>query len=167
MKRTAIASLFILIASPAWADLRVIFEEGAPKDRFSIVNVSRCDLGAARVTIDLEGSPYGLIFDTTGRGAGVEVFQPFELVSGGDQIHSLPKVMDGDTQITLALTGVGAGQTLAFTIDVDDTKTDQEIIVSDGEITGAMVSVEQPSGTTTASFSNQAIASVKLASCIS
>ncbi|MEO1695473.1 MAG: aggregation factor core, partial [Pseudomonadota bacterium] len=58
----------LVAATPARADLEVRFDEGAPKDRFTVENTSGCAIGAAQITIDLSGSPFGLIFDTTGSG---------------------------------------------------------------------------------------------------
>jgi hypothetical protein len=42
--------------------------------------VAACATGPFDLTIDLAGSPSNLIFDITDDGAGVEVFQPCELV---------------------------------------------------------------------------------------
>ena len=156
-----------LLASPSYADLQVRFDEGAPKDRFTISNIGGCALGATAVTIDLRGSPYGLIFDVTGRGAGVEVFQPFELSNGGRYLKAHSEVLDGDNQLTLELKSLAAGASISFTIDVDDTAKNRETTVSDAEIAGAGVVVQTDLQTLTASFGQDAIATVAISSCIS
>lgn len=156
-----------MLSSPALADVEVIFSEGAPKDRFTITNTGACDLGPMDVTIDLAGSSAGLVFDVTGQGAGVEVFQPFELVSGNALLSAIPIVRDGDNALTLALTSLGQGQSLAFTIDVDDTIGAREITVSRAEIRGAGVWIETEMNRNVGTFSNNAIASVPMRACVS
>ena len=66
-------------SAPVQADIVVNFVESAPKDRFVIENTGECEFENLVVEIDLSGSAGGLIFDTTATGAGVEVFQPFEV----------------------------------------------------------------------------------------
>ncbi len=154
-------------ASPSFGDVQVRFDEGAPKDRFTISNIGGCALGATAVTIDLRGSPYGLIFDVTGSGAGVEVFQPFELLRGGENLKTQPTVMDGDNQLTLDFHGLVAGASLAFTIDVDDTANRSETMVSGAEIVGAGVVVRTGVSSSSASFGEDAIATVAISSCTS
>lgn len=151
-----------LFATPALADLDVRFLEGAPKDRFVLTFNSDCPLPAQQVTIDLNRSAGALIFDTTGNGAGVEVFQPFELVDGEEFITTPPRVADGDRKITLNLAPVAPGQTVAFTIDVDDTVSNRQITVNGSEIAGARVTVANAS----ASFDGRAKASVPLPDCM-
>lgn len=129
----------MLSATAAAADLTVRFEEGAPKDRFTLTNTGDCALPAMVVTLDLGTAPAGLIFDVTGAGAGVQVFQPFEVVSGGDALIEAPQVRDGDSAVTLRLKGLAAGADVAFTVDVDDTGGGREITVSGSEIAGASV----------------------------
>ena len=167
MRLGALSSVCFCWASPSFADLQVRFDEGAPKDRFTISNTDSCSLGATAITIDLRGSPYGLIFDVTGRGAGVEVFQPFELSQGGEYLNAYPEVLDGDNQLTLDLNGLAAGASLSFTIDVDDTANNREITVSGAEIMGAGVIVRTQVSSSTASFSDDAMAPVAISSCTS
>jgi len=71
---TTLATALTLCATPAFADIEVTFLESAPKDRFTFTNTGACDLGPAVLSLDLAGSAAGLIFDTSGAGAGVEVF---------------------------------------------------------------------------------------------
>lgn len=129
----------LMTATTATADLAVRFDEGAPKDRFTVTNTGDCALPAMVVTLDLGTAPAGLIFDVTGAGAGVEVFQPFEMVSGGDVLIDVPQVLDGDNAVQLNLRGLAAGADVAFTVDVDDTGGGREITVSGSEIAGASV----------------------------
>ncbi len=167
MRPWAFAAVFFCWASPLSADVQVRFDEGAPKDRFTISNLDGCSLGAASITIDLRGSDFGLIFDVTGRGAGVEVFQPFELSRGGKNLKAIPEVLDGDDQLTLDLNDLAAGASLSFTIDVDDTASNREITVSGSEIAGAGVIVRTEVSSTTASFGEDAVAKVAMSSCTS
>jgi len=136
---TLIAAL--AAASPALADVEVTFRDGAPKDRFTITNIGGCPLGGSDVVINLEGSPSGLIFDITGDGAGVEVFQPFELVTGADLVLTASDVADGDTTLVLSLAPMTTGDSVVFTIDLDDTVGTREITVSGSEIAGADVTL--------------------------
>lgn len=138
MIRAAVLLLTLGTAASA-GDLAVTFTEGAPKDRFDIINTGNCPLPAGLLTIDLEGTAGGLIFDVTGTGAGVDVFQPFEAVSGGAALTALPQVTDGDTRIDLALAALPAGAALAFTIDIDDTLGTRAITVTGSEMGGAML----------------------------
>ncbi|WP_425040251.1 aggregation factor core [Primorskyibacter sp. S187A] len=143
------------LAQSAAANISVHFIEGAPKDRFQIVNLSTCDTGAINVTIDLSTASGALIFDTTGSGAGVEVFQPFELVSGADQVRQANAVSDGDTRVELSLTNLKPESAIAFTVDVDDTlpaSANGQIMVSDSEMDGATFAVSRGSDTTTTTF---------------
>lgn len=171
MKNTLLALATIvavpLLALPAAADVAVAFSEGAPKDRFTITNIGACALGPVDVTIDLAGSSAGLVFDVTGQGAGVEVFQPFELVSGGDLLTSTPRVRDGDNALMLSLTSLGQGQSVSFTIDVDDTIGAREITVSRAEITGASVRVETAMTRASGTFDATATAVAPLRACLS
>lgn len=140
MKRTAFTAAALLFATTATADLVVTFDEGAPKDRFTFQNSGACALPASTLALDLKGSAGALVFDTTDQGAGVEVFQPFELVSGKAVVTGTSTVTDGDTRLTIDIKGLNAGEKLAFTIDVDDTLGQREITVNDAEISGAIVS---------------------------
>lgn len=167
MKLILALFMFTAVSSPALANLKVQFDEGAPKDRFTITNVGSCALGAAKLSIDLSGSPYGLIFDTTNRGAGVQVFQPFELTDGQDRLVALPVVEDGDNRITLDLTGLATRESVSFTIDVDDTANNREITVADAEIVGAKVIVKTKTQRLEANFQNNATAMLPTFNCVS
>ena len=169
MRHLALPSTFaaLFMTQTAFADVTVTFLEGAPKDRFVIQASADCPLRDAEITIDLATSPAGLIFDTTGAGAGVEVFQPFELVSGGEMVKTPPRVNDGDQAVTLALKSLSAETKVAFTVDVDDTGGGREITVSGSEIKGASVRITQGTNVMRAAFTNKAIARVKTTACTS
>jgi len=165
MKKILSLIVFILLTAPSLADIQVRFNEGAPKDLFTIENASECDLESTSLSIDLSGSPYGLIFDLTGTGAGVGVFQPFELVNGGDNLRRPPRVQDGDNLITLELVGLKVGKTLSFTIDVDDTKKTREITVSNSELMGSKIVAKTAGERSEASFQDNNIAAITFQSC--
>ena len=159
--------LTLLGATAAQADLSVTFSEGAPKDRFALTNTGDCTLPAGTATIDIGTSPAGLIFDVTSAGAGVEVFQPFDVVAGADTLRSLPRVTDGDSAITLKMKALGVGQSIAFTIDVDDTGGAREITVNGSEIAGASVRVTLGDTQATGTFDTSAKAQVQTSGCSS
>lgn len=165
MKIATSLLLIIFFSYPSLASIQVRFDEGAPKDRFTIENAGNCDLGSTVISIDLSGSPHGLVFDVTGKGAGVEVFQPFELVNGGEKLRRLPIVKDGDDQVTLEFSGFKAGETLSFTIDVDDTMNAQQITVSNSEIAGATIIATTGQKTLNAPFHDNAEAVVAFDDC--
>lgn len=155
----------LLFASAAQADLRVSFEESAPKDRFRIENTGKCTLAGSSVLIDLSTSKGGLIFDVTDKGAGVEVFQPFEAVEGKDALAGTPTVLDGQSQIRLEVARLQPNEAIAFTIDVDDTLGQRATMVSDAEIEGATISYMGEQGETSAAFAASSIAELPLSSC--
>ncbi len=147
------AALCIAVATPALSDVVVAFDEGAPKDRFTITNTGTCPLGAVTLVLDFEDSAAGLIFDVTGSGAGVSVFQPLELVTGAELLASIPDVRDGDTMLELPITALAPGARIAFTIDVDDTAGTSETMVSGGEMAGAKATIRPGTGGSEAIFS--------------
>lgn len=138
MIRAAVLLLTLGTAASA-AELTVSFTEGAPKDRFDIINTGDCAIAPGLLTVDLSETAGGLVFDVTGTGAGVEVFQPFEVAAGSTALTALPRVTDGDTRIDLSLAALPAGAALAFTIDIDDTLGTRAITVTGSELSGAMV----------------------------
>lgn len=161
MKTLCLTIAALTFSTAAMADVSVVFREGAPKDRFTIENTSGCSLKGAVVTIDLSKSKAGLIFDVTNQGAGVEVFQPFELTSGAQYLTKVPAVRDGDNAVDLALSSLPKGQNVSFTVDVDDTIGQREITVSGAEIKGAAVRMKVGGKTTSANFGSNARAVIK------
>lgn len=158
----------LVVATTAHAEITATFIEGAPKDRFVLSSDSGvCADTPIDVTVDLNGSAGKLIFDTTETGAGVEVFQPFELVAGGDQVTGASSVTDGDKRLTLTLNGLPQGADVAFTIDVDDTIGAREITVTDAEIKGAVLRVKRGDQVAEARFGADAIATLDMTSCTS
>ena len=162
----ALATTATVLATAALADVTMSFRDSAPKDIFVVKNASGCDLGAVTLTLDLSGSASGLIFDTAAQGAGVEVFQPFEIVAGAQFLDTLPSVSDGMTSMDLSLTRFPAGATVEFTIDVDDTLPRSQwgqIRVSGGEMAGAeLIGLERR-----AAFNADGIAQLPVTTCLS
>ncbi len=149
----------LAMAQPVYANVEVSFFESAPKDRFVIKNISKCALENLIVEIDLTKSAGRLIFDTTAAGAGVEVFQPFEVREGSIDLISPGNaedgnaedgdVEDGDSKLSVSIASLLADETASFTIDVDDTLPKSElgkIRVSGAEIEGGLVKIGSAEG---------------------
>lgn len=162
---TAAALATLTLPMPALADLHVAFVEGAPKDRFVFTNRGGCSLDKVQVTLDLSPSAGGLIFDVTGSGAGVEVFQPLEITKGAEFLTDIPEVRDGDDTLLLTLASLAPDATVAFTIDVDDTVGTRAITVSDAEITGAIVTLTSAGKPATGTFAKTAKTVVAAPAC--
>lgn len=168
MPRSALLAALPLVCAltaPAAADITVSFRDSAPKDIFVLRNEGACDLGKMSLTIDLSASASGLIFDTTASGAGVEVFQPFEIVRGGAYLSALPNVGDGMTSLTLEFDRFPAAGEVQFTIDVDDTLPRGQwgqIRVSGGEMAGAeLAGLERR-----VSFNAKGVAALPVTACM-
>lgn len=166
---TSLAAL-LFIASTAAANIDVVFTESAPKDRFTITNSSTCVYEGLLVEIDLSNTVGKLIFDTTSAGAGVEVYQIFEVLQGDITLVSdLSVVRDGDTTLTVQVDHLLPSETVSFTIDVDDTLPAGElgsIRISDNEITGGQVTIQMKDGQKTSAIFDQAnLLSVALPNC--
>ncbi len=162
---TALAAASALCATAAQANLQVSFIEGAPKDRFAIENTGTCEIAGSTLRLDLTSSAGALIFDVTGSGAGVEVFQPFEITQGRAALTGLPTVTDGQRSIDLSINSLAPGAAIAFTIDVDDTLGQREITVSGSEIVGAKVHLQQDQKTAQGVFDAASTARISLAGC--
>ena len=147
MFRKALASALFMagLALPVGAagpDIKVLFVEGAPKDSFTITNSASCDVRIADLTIDLVGSAGDLIFDTDPGGQGLSVYQPFELVAGGEKVTAVTEVKDGGRSVTFSFTGLEPGEYAMFTIDVEDRLADGpmgQTMVAGSEMDGAAV----------------------------
>lgn len=164
-----VASVWLLAGQLAHANVEVTFVESAPKDRFVLHNTSQCALNGLTVHLDLSNSVGRLIFDTTATGAGVEVFQPFEVKKGNLKLISASEVKDGDSTLSLSIQSIAANDSVSFTIDVDDTLTQSElgnIRVSGSEITNALIEITtKEQQTSVAMFDNKGKAMVPFPSC--
>ncbi len=165
MRLLPFALALTLAPLAGFANLDVRFVEGAPKDRFVFENNGSCEISDAVLELDLSGSAAGLIFDVTGQGAGVEVFQPLEITQGRTALTEVPDVRDGDTGLRFDLQGFAPGDVIAFTIDVDDTMAGREITVSTAEIMGARVVLSGSDARATADFGPDARASLRIGGC--
>lgn len=172
MRNASICAFFAAtaaIATPASATIDIRFDEGAPKDRFVFTNAGTCAFGPMTLVLDLSDSAAGLIFDTTDAGAGVEVFQPFEIVEGAQILQSVSEVSDGDNRIELTLSAMAPGQSVAFTIDVDDTLRHSalgQIQVADSEIAGASVRLRSAGAEKLGVFDNTSRAIIRTNDCV-
>ena len=117
----AVTLLTLCTIQSANANLQVNFIESAPKDSFVIKNIGNCNLANLTLEIDLNNSRGQLIFDTTATGAGVEVFQPFEVKTGQLTLISASSVDDGDKSLSVTVEELLPNASVSFTIDVDDT----------------------------------------------
>jgi hypothetical protein len=163
-----VAALLMVSTSSVHANITVNFLEAAPKDRFVITNTGQCSLLALRVDIDLTDTAGGLIFDTTAAGAGVDVFQPFEVSSGEIRLNSEAQINDGDKFLSVIISKIQARASVSFTIDVDDTLANSErgmIIVSDAEIEGGRVTVLHGSLDNYGTFGRNSIALINMPTC--
>ncbi len=172
MKLLAPIVTTVLLCSnqPLSASMDIAFVESAPKDWFSLTNSGDCVLEKINMTLDLSGTAGKLIFDTTSAGEGVEVFQPFEAREGKVQLTSSSTVLDGDNRLSVLVDTLAPGQSVSFTIDVDDTLPRSElgnIRVSDSEMAGGMVSLtvgDQPD--IEGVFNRQALISLPSPDCV-
>ncbi len=147
----------MLAATPAFADISVRFIESAPKDRFVFLNEG-CPLSQVDVEIDLTGSRGSLIFDVTGNGAGVEVFQPVEVQSG--TVVMTPAV-DGDQSLTFQINGFDAGSEVIISADLDDVLINGalgQIRVADQELSGAIIRMTIDGQVASAMFDTDTVA---------
>ncbi len=165
LKCLTLTSALLALAAPASANMTVQFREGAPTDRFIFDWAGACTVTQATITVDLAGSSAGLIFDVTGEGAGVEVFQPFTLVAGADLVAATSGVTDGAQSLSLEASRLEPGAQIAFTIDVDDTIGAREITVSGAEIQGAQVQLSVDNAVYLATFGTDAVARIAYGAC--
>ena len=134
-----------IASTSATADVQIRFVESAPKDAFIIRNIGRCSLEQLAIGLDLSTSDGKLIFDTTETGAGVEVFQPFEVQTGEFVLaDGQQRIQDGSNSLSLEIEQLMPNQSVSFTIDVDDNLTQSQlgqIRVTGSEINGAKASL--------------------------
>lgn len=169
LRTTFLATMLLCAYQPVSANMNIAFVESAPKDWFSLTNSGECILEKISMTVDLSNTAGKLIFDTSSAGEGVEVFQPFETREGNVQLTSAETVLDGENRLSVFVDTLAPGQSVSFTIDVDDTLPKSElgnIRVSDSEMLGGMVSLnigDQPDVTGT--FDSQALISLPSPDC--
>lgn len=158
---TRLALVLALCAPlPAAAQIEARFVEGAPKDTFTLINAG-CALGATTVELEMSDSAGGLIFDTNEGGAGVDVFQPFETVSGN--VVSVA-VSDGTGVLSLSVPDWPEGAEISFTIDVDDVLRHGDLgqtQISGGEIAGAEIRINAGGATEFGVFDNTRRATIR------
>ena len=171
LSRVRLALLLTALAPPALADVTVSYIDSAP-DWITVQNRSGCDLGPFELTIDLGRSPAGLIFDTSGAGAGLSAYAPVEIVGGREQVLGISRVTDGDTKLVLKMDFLGGGGTVTLAVDVDDTSPGSamgQTIVTGAEIAGAVAEARMAGGGAPQSgtFGPDGVAVVPLEACIS
>ncbi|SLN19440.1 aggregation factor core protein MAFp3, isoform C [Pseudooctadecabacter jejudonensis] len=149
----------------AVAEVAVSFRDGAPKDRITISNAATCRTGPFALTFDLVTTSAGLIFDVTADGAGVEVFQPVEVVTGEELIVDISPITDGDQMLTVQLTDLPAFALVIFTLDLDDTGGGREITVSGAEIQGGRALARTQSTVFEATFDQEGQALIDMPPC--
>lgn len=106
--------------------ISVVFREGAPVDKFKIKNQSK-NWKIKTMDIDLSSSQGRLIFDTISGGKGVEVFQPYQSVSGSARLATFALVEDGADAVKLNFEKFSSGDSYTFSIDVDDQLTASDL----------------------------------------
>lgn len=161
-------SACFMAGNTAYADVEVTFIESAPKDRFILANTGDCSLKDIKVDLDLSKSVGQLIFDTTASGAGVEVFQPFEVRTGELTLASMNDIKDGDSTLSLRIASIEPSNSVSFTIDVDDTLKQSElgnIRVSGSEITDGSVTLITQKSTSSATFNRYGKAVLSVQGC--
>jgi hypothetical protein len=110
-----------MAAAGEHTSIRLVFNESAPKDSFSLRNEGHCVAKPVQLMVNLAPSRGRLIFDPTGSGAGVEVFQPFQITRGRNLVSTVQPVSDGDNQLILNFNRLPPKARFAFTIHVDAT----------------------------------------------
>lgn len=167
MKTFLAAALVLSSVTAAQAGFVARFVEGAPKDTFVLEAApGACAVVPLSVTFDLTGSDGQLIFDVTDAGAGVEVFQPFELVRGAERVTAVSDVVDGDRLLQLEVSDLPEAATVVFTIDVDDTLGAREITVGRSEIVGAKVTVSDGTTEMTGVFDSTSTTRIDWPDCV-
>jgi hypothetical protein len=138
------APLLVVAQTTCKVDVTFTFTESAPRDRFEIRNDSSAGQPIQRARLELNGSAGRLFFDTAQGGAGVDVFQPFQVDSGEARLATVPVVKDGSDRIDLAFERFEPSQRFQFSIDVDDRLGDSDMgptRVSGRELEGALLTV--------------------------
>jgi hypothetical protein len=171
LSHTILAATMLLgTATIASANLTVQFVESAPKDSFILSNTGTCTLAAQTVSFDLATSRAGLIFDVTGAGAGVEVFQPLDVVDQNPLVLAISEISDGDQTLDIGLDEMTPGAKIRVTFDMDDTLTNSslgQIRVSRSEIEGASAMTNLAIDTPSAQFDAEGVVVIPQPACVS
>ena len=131
----------MLIDTPSFAEVGVQCLAAGPKDTFNITKEANYDIRHSEAVIDLAGFSAGRTFDVTGSCAGAEGFHPLAVNKGASFLAWLPTIADGDRLATVLIETLGAAQTIAFTIDVDDATGTRHIPVLFDKVVGATESL--------------------------
>lgn len=169
-----LASLVVLSATTASADIRVTYTDSSPTDHFTVQNVSGCLLYKGELTIDFSTSLGQLVFDIDRNGWGGDgyrsnsrVHQPLTIVGGDAFVKNITDVKDGDNKVTIEFINFKHGDRIHFNVDVDDTSGTYHPSVSGLEIQGASLNVITPTGENDGAFDANAVAETDRTSCIS
>lgn len=149
-----------LAAAPAGADITVRFVDASP-DQITFTLAGICETGPAVLALDLTGSPAGLLIDMTGGVRRVEV------IAGAQWVTSLPQPQHGDTSVTLEVSALVPGETIALSIDIDDTRSARPGIVRDWEIEGMAAQVTVAGATVTGTLDRRGLAVIPFSACLS
>jgi len=149
----------LLLATPLQADITVRFQDGNPKDLFTIVNTG-CELAGAVMVIDLRGSRSGAVIDTEYGGVGTK--DPLDVnVEAGD--IRLPEIADGEQVLHIFIDLLPDGGEAVVSLDLDDTidvRAEPRVEVWGSDIAGAEVSISLEGVTTSATMDETARAKV-------
>lgn len=171
--RYLLALYLLFLPVSAQADIIARFIEAAPKDVFTLRNADNCATGPINITVDLTDTAGGLYFDTTAQGAGVSVYQPFELAGGAEHVAAVTPVGDGARVFTIRVIDLPPGAIIAITTDIDDAlpqSTLGQTMIDSGEFLGATVSITTDPDTpplSQAGFDDWGNATVPLSVCVS
>ena len=151
-----------LTVAPAAADVTVQFVDASP-DRISFMLDGDCETGPATLSLDLTGSRAGLLIDMIGGGS----IRTIEVISGAELVTRAPVAAHGDTAIDLDVMALVPSETVAFTIDLDDTASVRSGLVRDWEIEGVIASITVGASTVSAEMGRNGRAVIPFSACLS
>ena len=144
------------------AQVSIRYVDAAP-DRFSFTLDGACPLGPATFRIDLTGSRAGLLIDMSGGGSVREL----TVVSGAERVTALPQPQDGATEFEIELSEMVPGETIAVTIDLDDTRSARPTIIRGWEIEGVRAEISAAGASASAEFAASGVAVLPFSPCLS
>jgi len=106
----------------------------------------------------------------TGAGAGVEVFQPLDVVDQNPLVLAISEISDGDQTLDIGLDEMTPGAKIRVTFDMDDTLTNSslgQIRVSRSEIEGASAMTNLAIDTPSAQFDAEGVVVIPQPACVS